>query len=372
MSFPDFNYKQLVVHITDGSGEKLRFRADNIIIEDKNGKILLQHTCHRIFALFILGEISVTSVLIKHCVMYHFPIILMNRSFRVVAKFNCEAEGNTLLRQKQYKASAKYNLEIAKALIFQKILNQTRLIEKIRKKSMQDKNAIECLKSISLSDVRDNFDLMGREGMSSRLFFSAYFRLLNWQRREPRCKRDIPNLLLDIGYTWLFQFVEALLSLYGFDLYCGVLHTFFYQRKSLVCDIIEPFRCIIDERIRKAYNLKQIDADDFGIRDGMYFLKYNCQKKYAALFLIMYDIENDKTRTRFSKFLSRYGRRLQYSVFQIENSPRILENVKIKIKEKYESDFNQGDSVLIYRIPDDSCVAKFGYPVNEETDLVLI
>lgn len=90
------------------------------------------------------------------------------------------------------------------------------------------------------------------------------------------------------------------------------------------------------------------------------------------MFLVMYDIENDKTRTRFSKFLSRYGIRLQYSVFKIENSLRILDNVKVKIREKYEPLFSQGDSVLIYQIPDQSCVAKFGYPRNEDTDLVLI
>ena len=89
------------------------------------------------------------------------------------------------------------------------------------------------------------------------------------------------------------------------------------------------------------------------------------------MFLIMYDIENDKIRSRFSKFLSKYGIRLQYSVFKIENSKRILENIKINIEEKYEPLFKQSDSVLIYEIPDKSCVAKFGYPVNEETDLVL-
>ena len=90
------------------------------------------------------------------------------------------------------------------------------------------------------------------------------------------------------------------------------------------------------------------------------------------MFLIMYDIEDDKIRTRFSKFLSQYGIRLQYSVFKIENSLRILENIKIRVKEKYEPLFSQSDSVLIYQIPDKSCIAKFGYPVNEETDLVMI
>ena len=126
---------------------------------------------------------------------------------------------------------------------------------------------------------------MGLEGNASRVFFAAYFRSLGWTRREPRCKRDVCNLLLDIGYTFVFQFVEALLSLYGFDLYCGVLHTLFYQRKSLVCDIVEPFRAIIDQRLRKAHNLGQIDPGDFFNDHGRYGLKWENQGKYTRLFL---------------------------------------------------------------------------------------
>jgi CRISPR-associated protein Cas1 len=126
---------------------------------------------------------------------------------------------------------------------------------------------------------------MGLEGNASRVFFASYFSPLGWRRREPRCKRDVYNVLLDIGYTLLFQFIEAMLSLYGFDLYCGVLHTFFYQRKSLVCDIVEPFRCIIDQRIRKAHNLGQIDEEDFFLHNGMYNLEWKSQSKYVRLFL---------------------------------------------------------------------------------------
>lgn len=34
MSFPDFQYKQVIVHVAGGSGERLRFLADNVVIED--------------------------------------------------------------------------------------------------------------------------------------------------------------------------------------------------------------------------------------------------------------------------------------------------------------------------------------------------
>ena len=55
---------------------------------------------------------------------------------------------------------------------------------------------------------------------------------------------------MDIGYTYLFNFIDALLRLYGFDTYLGFYHKEFYQRKSLVCDVVEPFRCIIDKNTK--------------------------------------------------------------------------------------------------------------------------
>jgi CRISPR-associated protein Cas1 len=284
MSWPDFSYKQIVVHQIRERGEKVRFRADNIVILDEEENVLLQHTCHRLFALFIIGEISMTSVLLRNSVKYGFPIILMNGNLRVVARFNCGAEGNTLLRRRQYEASER-TLEIAKELIRQKISNQASLIKGLRRLSIDNIEAVSYLMKIDVEYASDTHELMGLEGNASRVFFASYFSPLGWRRREPRCKRDIYNVLLDIGYTLLFQFIEAMISLYGFDLYCGVLHTFFYQRKSLVCDIVEPFRCIIDQRIRKAHNLGQIDEEDFFLHNGMYSLEWKSQSKYVRLFL---------------------------------------------------------------------------------------
>lgn len=284
-SWPDFNYKQLIVHLAGESGERLRFRCDNIVIEDPSGKVLFQHSCHRTFALMILGEITVTSVLLKQCRAYGFPLILLGRNLRPVATIHCPAEGNTLLRRRQYDLDEAARLAIAKELVDQKIANQIRLLQDLRHLAREDRETLAQLAYLRPREAPDAHALMGVEGTASRLFFSTYFRVLGWRRREPRCKPDIPNLLLDIGYTYLFHFISTLLSLYGFDLYCGVLHTFFYQRMSLVCDLVEPFRCIIDRRVRKAHNLGQIDPADFFQRGGAWNLRHDRQSKYAGLFL---------------------------------------------------------------------------------------
>ena len=47
---------------------------------------------------------------------------------------------------------------------------------------------------------------------------------------------------------------------------------------------MEPFRCIIDLAIRKAYNLGQIDKKDFHESNGGYSIKPEHIKKYSRLF----------------------------------------------------------------------------------------
>ena len=80
------------------------------------------------------------------------------------------------------------------------------------------------------------------------------------------------------------------------------------------------------------------------------------------------DISNDKLRTRFSKYLSRFGHRLQYSVFEIDNSPRIIDNIVNDLKNKYEKSFGQEDSVIIFKLSSSCEVLRFGYAKNDENN----
>jgi len=93
------------------------------------------------------------------------------------------------------------------------------------------------------------------------------------------------NTMLDIGYTKLFNIVDAMLSSYGFDTFKGVLHQEFYNRKSLVCDIVEPFRPIIDLKIKKAFNLGQIKEEDFIISQNQFLLLGKKAVPYSSMLL---------------------------------------------------------------------------------------
>lgn len=88
------------------------------------------------------------------------------------------------------------------------------------------------------------------------------------------------------------------------------------------------------------------------------------------MLIISYDITNDKLRNRFSKMLTKYGAiRLQYSVYEVNHTNRILENLIIKIEELFAKKFEGSDSVIIFDV---SAVKlkKYGNAIHRDTDIV--
>lgn len=284
LTAPDFEAKKILI-VYSNDGEKISFSNDNIVIKDYNGKIKLQYTCYRIFAIYIVGGVSITSGLIEKSKKFGFSIVLMNTNFKVYEILNCKLEGNTLLRSKQYNTTRQ--LDIAKSIISNKIVNQRYFLSIIRNKNAELKQTIGLLDKyiMDICSVKDNYELMGIEGIASKIYFKQIFKETKWNGRQPRVKRDIMNLLLDIGYTILFNFVDSVLNIYGFDIYKGNLHQEFFKRKSLVCDMVEPFRCVIDYKVRKMYNLKQIDEEDFVCDNGRYQLDWKNSSKYIKCFV---------------------------------------------------------------------------------------
>lgn len=66
------------------------------------------------------------------------------------------------------------------------------------------------------------------------------------------------------------------------------------------------------------------------------------------MIIISYDIADDKLRGRFSKMLTKNGAiRLQYSVYEINNTKRVIDNIIILIEEKF-SKFFQEQIVLLF------------------------
>lgn len=91
------------------------------------------------------------------------------------------------------------------------------------------------------------------------------------------------------------------------------------------------------------------------------------------MLFVSYDFAKDRIRTKFSKFLEKFGRRVQYSVFEVENSPRVLTNILEEIELVYKKKFENTDSILIFLVCE-GCQKKairYGYAKNEEKDVLV-
>lgn len=283
ISLPDFKEKQLLyIRAERGVFNKIRFQNDNIVFL-KDDAVINRASCHKVFAVFVLGDITITSGLMKDGVKHGVSFFFLKDNFESYANFGAAAEGHYLLRMRQYALSDKRELSMAKAIVKNKIENQCALLKarRLTRGIHKDKDAM--ITSVEKADSHDS--LRGVEGSAARRFFEEYLGSINWVRRAPRAKQDIPNFLMDIGYSMLFNCMDSLLRLYGFDTYKGFYHKLFFQRKSLACDLIEPFRSIVDRQILKAFNSGQVNEKDFKVENGKYTIEFEKSRKYAELFM---------------------------------------------------------------------------------------
>ena len=313
LTLPDFREKQ-VLFITGKDAEinKIKFSNDNIVLT-RYDKIENQVSCYKVFAIFIIGDCSLTTVLIRNCQKYGISLFLLKNNFEAYGKIISVAEGNYLLREKQY--SFKNDFKIAKRIVSNKIVNQIFLLKQRKKQTAID-YLIVLKDKIDLAESEQ--DLLGLEGCASKYFFQNYFCDLNWFKRMPRTKVDIPNFLLDLGYTLLFNFIDSLLGIYGFDTYKGFYHKLFFQRKSLTCDLIEPARSIIDKQLLKSYNLGQINKKDFKFTKGKYILPYKSQRKYIEIFSETIMHSREKIFLYIRDFYYFMMNNSEFPIFQIE------------------------------------------------------
>lgn len=293
----DIEYKSIFV-INCLDKRNLRVSNGELLLEEvkEDGNVTLtKMPFQKILMLFIVGHISITTPLIEKCKKYNVALAVVGLNLRPVFYWADAAEANFLLRQKQY-ALDKNDISIAKALVKNKISNQIALLKKTRMKDDLTTEATSLAKHFleRIDEQSDYNKLMGIEGVVSKSFFAAYYQKNDWVARRPRVKCDAINSTLDIGYTILFNYIECFVRMFGFDVYAGVYHRLWFKRKSLICDLMEPFRCIIDNAVRTAFNRKQCSEKDFRNEKGEWRLKFEKNRDYNKLFfdaLIPYKTE---------------------------------------------------------------------------------
>ena len=87
------------------------------------------------------------------------------------------------------------------------------------------------------------------------------------------------------------------------------------------------------------------------------------------MLVVSYDISDTKLRAHFSKMLTKNGAiRLQFSVYEVNNTNRIIDNLMIKI-EQFATKFTGSDSVIVFDVSGVK-LKKYGNAIHRDVDIV--
>jgi len=168
-----------------------------------------------------------------------------------------------LIRRKQLEAASEdKGLKLVIHLVKQKLNNQIFFLKKLKyarpeKKELFQAPILTILGSLEsldhdLANLEESRSLiMGLEGAAGRAYFSCLSKIMpekyRFKGRSKRPALNPFNAVLNYCYGVLYSRVEKACIIAGLDPFVGFMHTDNYNKKSLVFDLIEPFRIFADQ-----------------------------------------------------------------------------------------------------------------------------
>lgn len=276
----------------------LRLDGENVVVTF-DGDELLRCPIHNLENIVTFGHQGASPALMHHLSELGVGIAFFSSSGRFWGRFEGEKRGNVLLRREQYRIAddEKRSLKIAVNMIGAKTMNsRTVLMKFVREHQLSpglDKLSEaaeylgESLEKIRYSQTLD--ELRGYEGVNASQYFGVFDNMIlkdkkdfTFKTREKRPPTDRVNALLSFCYSLMANECTSALEGVGLDPYVGFMHTDRPGRRSLALDLLEEFRsCFCDRFVLSLINLRQINGDDFDVKEnGAVLMNDNARKSF--------------------------------------------------------------------------------------------
>lgn len=199
------------------------------------------------------------------------------------------------IMQYQIYSDNNWRKALSKELVLKKLHHQIKSLNSysgIKGMKFEINKAANSLNQI-ISDLNNNSweisNIMGLEGGASSVYFNVYKKMfapsLNFTSRNRRPPKDPVNACLSLGYTMLHFEAVRELCIQGLDPMIGFYHDIASSRESLASDIIELYRCTIDEFVYTLFHERTIRIEHFAINDDCCLLgKAGRSNFYEAYF----------------------------------------------------------------------------------------
>lgn len=210
----------------------------------------------------------------------NIDLVFLNKFGNPYARVWHAKMGSTAaIRRRQLKvAETEEGLKFATEWVLTKLRNQGQFLDVLRRRRPgSDETFDGPIKTINdcqerLRDMTGTLDekrslVMGLEGSAGRAYFGLLGRLMprefRFQGRSRHPAHDEFNAMLNYAYGILYSQVERACILAGLDPFIGLLHTDNYNKKSLVFDLIEPFRLLAERTVVFLFTGRRVRKEMF-------------------------------------------------------------------------------------------------------------
>ena len=218
---------------------KLDFSMNYMVIRgDETQRILIDE-----IAVLVLenNAVSMTGCLLSSLVEKKIKVILCDSTRSPQAEMlpYYGAHNSSLKIKQQIAWKDDIKQQTWTRIVREKILNQSRLLAKYEKSKESDMLQ-GYTKEIKAGDISN------REGHAAKVYFNALFGM-----KFTRSDEENPiNSALNYGYSLILSAFNREVVLNGYLTQLGLAHDNQFNHYNLSCDLMEPFRIIVDQEVR--------------------------------------------------------------------------------------------------------------------------
>jgi CRISP-associated protein Cas1 len=238
----------------------------------------------KIESIIISNKAMISTQAISLALENNIDLVFLDRYGFPIGRVWFSKMGSTaLIRRKQLDAAnCELGLNLVLDLIRQKINNQLAFLKKLKYARPDKKELFQApLSTIqgSIEALDRNFKaldesrsiIMGLEGTAGRAYFSCISKIMpekfRFKGRSKRPAKNQFNAVLNYCYGVLYSRVEKACIIAGLDPFVGFMHTDNYNKKSLVFDLIEPFRIFAEQTAVYLFTGKKVKNEYFDIKE---------------------------------------------------------------------------------------------------------
>jgi CRISPR-associated protein Cas1 len=250
-----------------------------LLLLSREGQVVRRVRLGEVSQVLLFGRVEVSSAAMAALTRRKVDVVFLTRQGYFRARLAGPSSPHAALRLAQMKRALDpaFCVLVARAQVAGKITHQRQLLLRAQRR-LRDDDLAEVLGRLRLlaeQAVREtDLDrLRGLEGMAAALYFGQFGKLLLstelvFAGRSRRPPRDEVNACLSFGYALLGTVIETEVLRSGLDLMIGFFHQPQYGRPSLMLDVLEEFRPLVDALVLRLINRRQLGPLDFERRGG--------------------------------------------------------------------------------------------------------